>query len=708
MSLEERLLRRFTAEHPVEAARILGGLPAAAAAAVLDGASGTDGGRCAAAVRRAGGGSGAPDIRARRGARLLSLVPAENAADLLRRIQPELREALLDQIDGGARLRPLLVFPEGTAGALMDPQVPALAGDLGLGEVRRRLGRLAAHLALEIYVVDGEQHLRGFADLREVLDERRGGALESLARPVDPLPAAADAQSVGAHPGWGERGTLPVVDERGVYLGAVRAVRLRQAVRDAEARHARAGLEAVQALGDLYRLSLGGVFTGIRPAGRGGAELRDEAAFPGARELLRGYFEHFPDEAARLLEEATAGKPRRYSRRVPRGRWSHFWNVSAPNRQRRFSPRAGTIAPGGSSSGSRRARAAALLARIDPERRAALLGALAPSRAAELEELARYPPGTAGFLMDPDVSAFRPDTSAGAALQRLRRRRARRIHDVFITDKEGRLVGAVPVQELALAPGDAALGGLVHGPAPSVGAVAEREEIVETMRAGGLANLAVVDFDGRLLGVLRQGTLLAAAEQEASADMQTMVGASRDERALSPVGFAVRKRLPWLQINLATAFLASAVVGLFEETIAQVTALAILLPVVAGQSGNSGAQALAVTMRGLVLREIRVRNWPRVLLKELAVGAANGLAVAAVCAVAVGLWSGSAALAAVIGTAMVLSMIVAGMAGAAIPTLLSAFGQDPAQSSSIILTTVTDVAGFLAFLGLARVFAGYL
>jgi magnesium transporter len=129
---------------------------------------------------------------------------------------------------------------------------------------------------------------------------------------------------------------------------------------------------------------------------------------------------------------------------------------------------------------------------------------------------------------------------------------------------------------------------------------------------------------------------------------------------------------------------------------------------VAGQSGNSGAQALAVTMRGLVLREIRVRSWPRELLKELAVGAVNGVAVALVCAGAVFLWSGSLGLSAVIGSAMVIAMVVAGLAGAAIPTILSALGQDPAQSSSIILTTVTDVAGFFTFLGLASAFSAML
>jgi magnesium transporter len=218
----------------------------------------------------------------------------------------------------------------------------------------------------------------------------------------------------------------------------------------------------------------------------------------------------------------------------------------------------------------------------------------------------------------------------------------------------------------------------------------------------------VVDVEGRLLGAVRYEALLAAAKAEASADLLTMVGASKDESALSPVVFAVRKRLPWLEINLLTAFLAASVVGLFEETIARYTALAVLLPVVAGQSGNTGAQALAVVMRGLALREIRQRQWARVLTKELVVGLLNGVAVAATTAVVVFLWSRSAGLASIIGISMVLSMAIAGLAGGAVPLALRSLGQDPAQSSSIILTTVTDIVGFLSFLGIATLLAGTL
>ncbi len=162
--------------------------------------------------------------------------------------------------------------------------------------------------------------------------------------------------------------------------------------------------------------------------------------------------------------------------------------------------------------------------------------------------------------------------------------------------------------------------------------------------------------------------------------------------------------MPWLGINLLTAFLASAVVGLFEGTIARVSALAVLLPIVAGQSGNTGAQAMAVAMRGLAVREILPRHWVRVMLKEIKVGIVNGVAVAIATGLSVWWWSGQAELGGVIAAAMVIAMGIASAAGALVPIGLFAIGRDPAQSSSIVLTTVTDVFGFLTFLGLATLF----
>ena len=217
-----------------------------------------------------------------------------------------------------------------------------------------------------------------------------------------------------------------------------------------------------------------------------------------------------------------------------------------------------------------------------------------------------------------------------------------------------------------------------------------------------------LDSEGVLLGIIRYGELLSALQETASLDAQTMVGVSKEERATSSSWFAIRKRMPWLQVNLLTAFLAAAVVGVFEETIATVTALAVLLPVVAGQSGNAGSQALAVTMRGLALREIRVGQWMRVLIKEVNTGFWNGVSTAVTCGIAVYFWSGQIALVLVITTSMIIAMVMAGMAGALVPIGLKRLGQDPAVASSIILTTVTDIAGFLSFLGIATLLMGML
>ena len=354
------------------------------------------------------------------------------------------------------------------------------------------------------------------------------------------------------------------------------------------------------------------------------------------------------------------------------------------------------------------ALAAALVARLDESARRARLTTLDPALAKELEELMTYPPDVAGRIMDPRVTSFRPETTAQEALSRIRALENKAIHDVFVVDDEGRLAGSVGIQDLALAAPTARLDELAQPRPPRVQALAPQDELAAIAEDRRLTSLPVVDIADRLLGVIRYADLLSATQRDATADIQTMVGVSKEERALSGVLFAVRKRLPWLQINLATAFLAATVVGLFEGTIARFTALAVLLPVVAGQSGNTGAQALAVTMRGLALREIGVRHWFRVARKELALGAINGIAVALVTTLGVYLWSQSAGLAAVICAAMVSSMVLAGLAGASVPMALILLRQDPAAASSIVLTTVTDVMGFLTFLGFATLASGML
>ncbi len=345
---------------------------------------------------------------------------------------------------------------------------------------------------------------------------------------------------------------------------------------------------------------------------------------------------------------------------------------------------------------------AALLSRLEEDEQAALLGALDKETANDLKALMAYPENTAGRMMHTRIAAFHENATVATALQQLRQSsRDTPVRELFLVDDARILTGAVDIQALALAEDEQTLAELARPVQATVQALDPQDDVAELFERYKFERLPVIDVNQRLLGVIRHAGLVQALQSETSADIQTMVGAGKDERALSSAWFAVRKRMPWMQINLATAFLAAAVVGIFESTIAQFTALAVLLPVVAGQSGNAGAQAQAVTMRGLALREIRVRHWLRITLKEMRVGLMNGIAVSLTAAIGVYLWSHSLGLALVIILAMVVSMVTAGIAGALVPITLTRMGQDPAQSSSIVLTTITDVAGFLSFLGIA-------
>ncbi|MDH3654703.1 MAG: magnesium transporter [Myxococcales bacterium] len=359
-------------------------------------------------------------------------------------------------------------------------------------------------------------------------------------------------------------------------------------------------------------------------------------------------------------------------------------------------------------SGLDPAHAANLLARLPEETRSDLLGAVSTSLAREIKDILAYPPGTAGQIMDTRVAVFTRETSVRDALERIQRLRDRRISDLVIIDDEGAFSGVVRLQDVVGAAPDQQLAELKSPRVVSVHPMTSREEVVELLNKYHLSSLPVVDLQNHVVGIIRQVGLVEAAQADAIMDLQQMVGGSREERALSRPWVGVRSRLPWLNVNLVTAFLAASVVGLFEGTIARFTAVAVLLPVVAGQSGNTGAQALAVTMRGLALREFRVSQGFRVLVKELIVGLINGIAISIVTSIGVYIWSRNLGLAFVMFLAMIISMIAASGAGAIIPVVLVKLNRDPATASSIILTTVTDIVGFFTFLGLATLLAGML
>jgi magnesium transporter len=345
-------------------------------------------------------------------------------------------------------------------------------------------------------------------------------------------------------------------------------------------------------------------------------------------------------------------------------------------------------------------KAARVLSRLDHNSIEKKIALLPKITSREIQDFLNYSENSAGFLMETNLLSCSKDETVENVLIKLRKLGDRRILTIYIIDDEDKLIGRVPVNYIAIARPDQQLDELMYK-SHSVQAMATREEVLESIQTHALLQIPVVDIHNHLLGIIRNDTVLTASREEASGDLQTMFGAGKEEHALSKASFAVRKRLPWLQINLVTAFLASMVVGFFEDTIAQITILAIFLPVVAGQSGNTGSQALAVTIRGLALKEIRIGQWFKVARKELVVGFVNGVAVAITTGIVVFFWADSLGIAVVIGISMILSMVIAGFAGAVIPIGLKAIGQDPATSSSIILTTVTDICGFLSFLGLA-------
>lgn len=326
----------------------------------------------------------------------------------------------------------------------------------------------------------------------------------------------------------------------------------------------------------------------------------------------------------------------------------------------------------------------------------------------EFRTLLDFPENSVGRAMSPEFSACSRHLTVDEALDLLRRQQTGNIKHLFLLNDSMQLDSILDIHMLVLSDGDEKLSSLSRPVNAFVNVMDSMDDVIEKLNKYQVAVMPVVDINHKLVGIIRGQGLLDAVREDIATDMATMVGASREEKALSSSLFAVKKRQPWLQINLLTAFLASAVVGLFEDTIAQFTALAVLLPIAAGQSGNTGAQSLAVTMRGLTVREITMKHWFQVMIKELGAGFVNGVGIAITCSAGVFLWSKNLGLAIVMALAMIISMTLAGTAGAVIPILLKRFGLDPAQSSSIVLTTVTDIAGFMSFLGIATLLSGML
>lgn len=351
-----------------------------------------------------------------------------------------------------------------------------------------------------------------------------------------------------------------------------------------------------------------------------------------------------------------------------------------------------------------RSLAADLVGILPVERRAQVLSGLTPEKAAAVSALLRYPPESAGGIMDNRFIAVRATQTVEECLAHLRANSARRADDVayiYIIDDAGRLVGVVSLRDVLFAPMERRVGEVMNREVRFLRVTDDQEEIARRIQHTNFIGFPVVDEQRRLVGVVRMRDVVRIAQTEATEDMQLMVGLSGEERIWTPWRQSVTRRLPWLGVNLGTALGAAVVVGFFEHTIARWTAVVAFLPLICAVSGNAGNQALTVIIRSLALGEVATGDASRAVRKELLIGVANGL----VLALAIGLiafgWKGSVLLGVVAGTAMLVNQMIGACAGVVIPFGLRRCKVDPALASSIFFTALTDTMGFLVFLGLA-------
>jgi magnesium transporter len=354
--------------------------------------------------------------------------------------------------------------------------------------------------------------------------------------------------------------------------------------------------------------------------------------------------------------------------------------------------------------------AAAIVDYLPEELRAATLELMQKRPAGgDVGELLEYPEQTAGRIMNPKVFALSEDITAGEAIIALQGSRdVEMVFYLYVIDGRRHLVGVVSLRRLLLVPPSTPLKRIMTTELISARVDMDQEEVARLVASYNLLAIPVVDEENKLVGVITVDDVIDVIKDEATEDVYRLAGVTGDDRVFTPPIESLRKRLPWLQVNLVTAFMAASVVALFEDTIAKVSALAVFMPVVAGMGGNAATQTLTVIVRGIALGELTWANTRKALLKEAAVGIANGVGCGVVAAVIVWVWKGNAWLGGIIGAAMIINMFVAATAGTLIPLALRALKVDPALASSVFITTLTDVFGFLSFLGLGTVFIKYL
>ncbi len=350
-----------------------------------------------------------------------------------------------------------------------------------------------------------------------------------------------------------------------------------------------------------------------------------------------------------------------------------------------------------------------IVGELSKEKAEEVLEELSVEDSTDLQELLKYDEHTAGGIMQKEVITVNKNDTVKKAIQAVRKK-AREEDDVqqhyfiFVVDDEGILLGMVPISNLILLSPNRKIYKVMETDVINVDTSVDQEEVARIFKKYNLVSIPVVDFRNRLVGKIMVDDVVDVIEEEASEDILRMGGVGEDEHISTTPFVALRRRLPWLYINLLTAFLAASVVGLFQHTIEKVVILAALMPIVAGMGGNAATQTITVMVRGLALGEVTNTNRKKVLWKELQIGLMNGFANGILTGTVIAIFSGTPMLGVVICLAMITNMFVAGLAGTIVPLALKWLKIDPALASAVVVTTFTDVFGFASFLGLATLF----
>ena len=346
-----------------------------------------------------------------------------------------------------------------------------------------------------------------------------------------------------------------------------------------------------------------------------------------------------------------------------------------------------------------------VLGELEPRERDEVLASLPADERSLIREGLAYPEASAGRLMQREVVAMPEHMTVGEAIDLMRESEdlPADFYDVILVDPRHHPVGAVPLSRILGARRPVALNTLVIKDMKTIPVDMDQEEVAFLFRQRDLISAPVVDVVGRLVGVITIDDIVDVIVEEHDEDVRLLAGLGEDDTLFTAVIGTARSRFLWLAVHLGAAFLAASVVSMFKGTIEEIVALAILMPIVAAMGGTASVQALTVAVRAIAMKELSSANALRNVGKEVAVGVLNGCLFALVIGAIAWAWFGSPALGGVIGLAIVINLVAAGLAGSMLPVLLQRVGFDPAVASSAFLTAITDVVGFYAFLGLAAI-----